>query len=174
MFTSQRFIIFLAGLIVYFLIIVTIPLRIKFIMNRTGKLLVKVQGKSIAMQILVIILSGLLIGLLLFRELGFFTDVVICFVGILGCAMGSEDAALNNKCGLYEKGIIGSGHFLPLSEIYALPALSYSKEEQDVLDPKVLMIMTDKKGVVNFSFSTAEEKREVENGLLALNSGLAR
>lgn len=172
--SNQRIIMVLASAIVYFLILASLPLRIKMIMKKAGKNLVAVQGKNILMQILIIIVSGLLIGMLYIRELGFFADIVICLVGILGCAMGAEEAALNNKCGLYENGIIGNGRFLPLSEIFALPTLTYSKEEQAALDQKVLVVTTDKNGTVNFLYATPEEKDLMEKGLISLNPGLAR
>lgn len=172
--SNQRLFLVIASAVVYFLILFSIPLRIKYIMNRTGKKLVSVEKKNILLQVLIIVFAGLLIGVLLIRELGLMTDIVISLVAILGVAMGSEEVALNDKCGLYEKGIIGNGHFLPLTEIFALPALSYSKEEQEALDPRVLMVTTDKKGTVNFIYSSPEEKDLIEKGLLSLNPGLAR
>lgn len=158
--------------IIYGLILVSVPFRVKYVMKRSGKLIVSTAKKNIMFQIVSVILSGALLGILFFRELGFFSDLIICLVAILGSAMGSEDGALSGKNGLYENGLIGNGHFLPLSEIVALPALSYSKEEQEALNQNVMMVTTESKGTVNYLFDSAEEKKLVENELLKLNPAL--
>ncbi len=171
---TQRMILVVAAAIIYILILASSPFRLKYVLKRAGKLIVAVQKKKIFMQILILIFAALLIFLLFFRELGLFIDVIICLVAILGAAMGSEEMLLNKASGLYENGIIYNGNFLPLKEIYALPTLSYSKEEQESLDPRVLSVTTDKKGTVNYYFASAEEKNSVQNELLKLNPSLVR
>lgn len=171
---TQRFILIAATAIVYLLILATAPLRLKYILKKAGNIIVPAQKKPIFMQVLILIFAALLIFLLFFRELGTAIDLIICLVAILGAAMGSEEAILSKVPGLYKNGIIFNGNFLPLSEIFALPTLSYSKAEQKKLNPCVLTITTDKKGTLNYIFSSEEEKKYIQDGLLQLNPSLKR
>ena len=163
-----------AAVLIYLVIIASIPLRVRFILKKAGKILVPVLEKKVLLQYVTIVISGFLIVILFFRELGFVYDCIICLVSILGCAMSSEEICLNKKCGLYQNGLIANGHFLPLEEIYALPVLSYEKEVQDSMDPRILVITTNRQGTVNYVFSSAEEKLQVQNGILKLKPGLER
>lgn len=163
-----------AGAAVYMLVLASIPLRLKLIMRKAGNLVVPIAKKNIVMQIGIMILSGCLIGILAVRELGLFVDAVILLVGIIGVVMGSQDAFLSGKGGLYENGIIGNGCFVSISEINALPALSYTKEEREALNQTVLMVSTENRGIINFLFDTEEEKKNIENELLKLKPGLKR
>ena len=142
-------------------IVATSPFRIRFILKKAGKRLVSAKMGNALIQVLVLVFSFLILLLMKFRELGAAGDVVLCLVAILGSAIGSEELFMRNVSGLYEKGIIGNGHYLPLSEIFRVPFLTLEKEEQDRLEPTEFRVITVKKGNVTFRFLSTEECRAV-------------
>lgn len=171
---NLRLFIVLLSAFIFLIIIFSIPFRTKYIIKCAGKLILPVYNNHPIIPVFIIILSALLITIIGFKELGFISDTIICLVSILGVAMGSEEVALYNKWGVYTNGLIGNGHFLALKEIYALPYLSYTKEEQEQYNNKVLPITTDKRGTINFIYKTEKECEDVKNALLKLAPDLRR
>ena len=169
-----RLLLICVSFVMYVLMLVSVPLRKKIILKRAGRCILKIRKNRLFMQVVAITFAGLLLALLFIRNLGSAGNVIICLVSILATAMSSEEIALNDVSGLYENGIIADGHFLMLSEIFAIPALSYSKEEQERQNANALVIQTDKRGVVTFAFPTPRERDAVLDGLLKLNPNLAR
>ncbi len=159
--------------VLYLLAFFLVPLKTKFLLKKTGKLVVPTRKKNIFLNILILIFSALLIFMVWLRDLGIFTDGVVCLVSVLGCAMSLNEISLNKFCGLYENGIIGNGRFLPLEKILALPLLKCSKEELENIDSRILVVSTEKNPSEQFIFSTEEEKNSVQNEILKLNPRLA-
>ena len=174
-FNDYRFLLIISALAVFLLLLFSIPFRKKNYSNKAGKNLVKTsENKKYLMNYLSIIFAAFLIAILFFRNLGFVYNLIICLVALLAVYMGTEEIVLNGLSGLYENALIGNGKYLSLSEIFVLPVLSYSKEEQAALDQRILVITTEKKGSVNFIFSSEDEKNFVENQLLKLKPELCR
>lgn len=167
-----RFAVLAVSVFCYFLILVSIPLRIKSILKRAGKCVLRIKGKNFVIQILIIISCGGILALLGFRELGAVGDSIVCLVAILGVAIGSEEAGLFRHCGIYENGIISGGRYLPLSEIYSIPSLNLSEEEQKSNESSALKLITEKKGTVTFVYESPEERREVLEKILELRPEL--
>lgn len=158
-----RFAVLAVSVFCYFLILVSIPLRIKSILKRAGKCVFRIKGKNFVIQILIIISCGGILALLGFRELGAVGDSIVCLVAILGVAIGSEEAGLFSHCGIYENGIISGGRYLPLSEIYSI---------QKSNESSALKLITEKKGTVTFVYESPEERREVLEKILELRPEL--
>lgn len=169
-----QLIITICAICIYSIILLTTPLRGKYIQKKAGKQILAVHKKSIVLPIFIIILSGALILLLCIKKLEPIYTGIICIVAILGAAFGTEEAALHNKCGVYENGLIGEGHFLPLKEIYAVQELSYTEEERQQKDERVIHITTDKHGSISFAYKTPEECKAVIDALLTIAPDIKR
>ncbi|WP_288805948.1 hypothetical protein [uncultured Treponema sp.] len=171
---TLKTVIILCAAFIYIIILLTTPLRRTYILKKAGKQLLAVHNKQLLLPLLIMIFSGALIALLAFKDMSLSATVIICTVAILGAAMGTEETALFNKCGVYENGLIGGGHFLPLKEIYALPVLSYTEEEQQRQNERVLRVTTDKRGTITFVYDTPEECKAVIDTLLSIAPDLKR
>lgn len=170
-FTPRTLLIF-ASFIIYLIILVTIPIRRRYILSKLGKIRVRVLKKNTKMQVLCVLIAGIVILLLLFRDFGIFVNLIICLTAILAAAMSSEDASLSSFAGLYEKGIIGEGHFLLVSEMFSIlePDSFVSQETAS----RTLRIQTVKKGIVTFTFALQEEKKAVFESLLEICPSLKK
>lgn len=167
-------IITICAICIYIVILITTPFRGKYIQKKAGKQILAVHNKPVALPIFIIVLSGALIILLSIKKLEPLYTGIISVVAILGAAFGTEEAALHNKCGVYENGLIGEGHFLPLKEIYAIPELSYTEEERKQKDGRVLHITTDRHGSISFAYKTPEERKAVIDALLTIAPDIKR
>ena len=108
---TLKTVIILCAAFIYIVILLTTPLRRTYILKKAGKQLLAVHNKQLLLPLLIMIFSGALIALLGFKDMSLSATVIICTVAILGAAMGTEETALFNKCGVYENGLIGGGHF---------------------------------------------------------------
>lgn len=156
------------------LILIFVPLKINFILKKAEKKIISVQKKNIFFQILVMIFSALLIFFVLLRDLGILTDIVVCLVAILGWSMSLNEIFMNRFCGLYEKGLVGNGRFLPFEQIIALKTSTNSNDEMENIDPRILILTTEKNSSEQFIFSSEEEKISVQNEILNRNPRLVR
>lgn len=164
-FTSRTLIVF-ACFIVYLAILVTVPIRRCYILSKLGKVRVGVSKKNTRMQVFCVVIAGIVLVLLFFKDFGFFVNLIICLTAILAAAMSSEDASLSSFAGLYEKGIVGDGHFLLIPEMFSIlePDCSVSQEDAS----RILRIQTVKKGIVTFVFILPEEKEAVYESLIEI------
>lgn len=156
-----RFVLAVVSTVLYFLILISIPFRTKFILSKAGKKIVGGKIHGLFLPILIMVCSFLLIFVVYFKELSFIVDLITCLVGLLGAAMGSEEAALSNIGGLYENGLVGTGHYLPLKEIYHIKEFDWSQEDWENSDKRVFHVVTDKKGTVPFVCTSEEECKEM-------------
>ncbi len=157
--------------VIYFLIVFTMPLRVKMILKKAGKPVYLAKGKMLALQIFIIVCSAAIIAILVFRELGLIGDSIACLVAILGVAMGTEELALYRHCGVYENGIINAGHYLALSEIHSIPRLkvSSSSEKDDFTSVRLL---TDKMGSVTLFYANSEDCAAAIDAIVKLKPSL--
>lgn len=156
-------------LVAFFLV----PLKIKFLLKKTGNLVVPAKKKNVFLNILILIFSALLVFFVWLRDLGLFTDAVVCLVAVLGCVMSLNEIFLNKFCGLYEKGLVGNGGFLSLEKITALPLLKCSEDDLKNIDSRILVVSTEKNPSEQFVFSTEEEKNFVQSEILKLKPELS-
>ncbi|MDE5898995.1 MAG: hypothetical protein K2H09_07025 [Treponemataceae bacterium] len=155
-------------------ILATTPLRKRFILRRAGERIFAAKRKRLVLPVLVMACCALLLVLSALRDLGTAANAILCLVAILGTAMSSEDAATHSICGVYRNGLVGGGHFLPISEIYDIPELSYTPEEREKESGTVLHVVTDKRGSVSFVYSSAKERAEALEALLTVAPALRR
>lgn len=151
---------------IYLLLLVFVPLKTNFVLKKAGKKVISVQKKNIFFQMLIMIFSALLIFLILLRDLGILTDIVVCLVALLGCAMSLNEISMNRFCGLYEKGLIGNGHFLSFEQILSV--------QDSELGSRILIVSTEKNSAEQFIFDSEEEKNSVQNEILRRNPRLSR
>lgn len=168
-----RVIFVVSAAVLYLLAFFLVPLKIKFLLKKTGNLVVPAKKKTVFLNILILIFSALLVFFVWLRDLGLFTDAVVCLVAVLGCVMSLNEIFLNKFCGLYEKGLVGNGSFLPLEKITALPLLKCSEDELKNIDPRILVVSTEKNPSEQFVFSTEEEKNLVRSEILKLKPELS-
>lgn len=168
-----RVIFVVSAAVLYLLAFFLVPLKIKFLLKKTGNLVVPAKKKTVFLNILILIFSALLVFFVWLRDLGLFTDAVVCLVAVLGCVMSLNEIFLNKFCGLYEKGLVGNGRFLPLEKITALPLLKCSEDELENIDSRILVVSTEKKSSEQFVFSTEEEKNLVQSEILKLKPELS-
>lgn len=166
--------------VLYFLILVFVLVKTKIMVKSAGKIIISFKKKNILFQILTMIFSALLVFIIGVKSLGVFTDSVVCLVALLGCYMSSNEILANGFCGLYENGLIGNGHFLPFEKILALPLLSASNEggasefsSSPGIDPRILLVKTERNSAEQFIFSSEEEKDFVQKEILKRNPGLS-
>ena len=166
-----RYVVVLIATAFYILILTTIPIRVKYIMRRIGKMIFPTTAKKPFLDIFIIIFAALLITLLFFRNVGLLGTIAICLVAILGTAMGSEELALLKKNGVYKNGIIFGGNHIPLDEIYALQVFYNESEDESANkeNKRVLKILTNKKGTITLIYSSEEECRNVVDTLQKLS-----
>lgn len=171
--------------VLYFLILVFVLVKTKIMVKSAGKIIISFKKKNILFQILTMIFSALLVFIIGVKSLGVFTDSVVCLVALLGCYMSSNEILANGFCGLYENGLIGNGligngHFLPFEKILELPLLSASNEggasefsSSPGIDPRILLVKTERNSAEQFIFSSGEEKDFVQKEILKRNPGLS-
>ena len=159
---------------IYLLLLVFVPLKTNFVLKKAGKKVISVHKNNIFFQILIMIFSAFLIFLILLRDLGILTDIVVCLVALLGCAMSLNEISMNRFCGLYEKGLIGNGRFFPFEKIIALHKSVHSNDEMENIDPRILILATEKNSAEQFIFDSEEEKNSVQNEILRRNPRLSR
>ena len=160
--------------LIYIFIVVSMPLSRKFILKRAGERILAVNKKNIVLPALIMLSCAALMAIIQIKKLSTATDIIVLLIATLGAAMGSSEISLNGSGGVYANGIIGSGHFLPLSEIYALPVYDEFQRNPADFNRKVLKIITDRRGAVPFFYSTPEECKNVIEALIKLSPSLKR
>ncbi len=119
------------------------------------------------------IFSALLIFMVWLRDLGIFTDIIVCLVAVLGCAMSLNEIFMNRFCGLYENGLVGNGRFFPFGQILAVKNLPYSNPEEKDIGSRILILTTEKNHSEQFIFSSEEERKSIQNEILRRNPGIS-
>lgn len=165
---------FVISAVIAIAILCFIPLRTKKILQKVGECVFSTKGRKLFPSVIVIVLSFALMVVLYFRNIGTFFSIVIYGVAILAITMSSSEISLSKYNGIYKNGIIGNGHFLLFSEIYAIPVLGFSKEEQENLLSNSIKFITTKKGNVSFMFADYQEQKEALKTILKLNPSLDR
>ena len=165
---------FVISVVIAAVILCFIPFHRKKILQKVGECVFSTKGRKIFPSAIVIVLSFALMVVLFFRNMGVFVNIVIYAVAILAITMSSSEISLSKYNGIYKNGIIGNGHFLLFSEIYAIPVLGFSKEEQENLLSNSIKIITTKKGNVSFMFADYQEQKEALKFILELNPSLDR
>ncbi len=160
-FNDFRVVFVIFGAAVYLFLLVFVPLKTNFVLKKAGEIVIPIKKKKIFLQILIMIFSALLIFLIWLRDLGIFTDIVVCLVADLGCAMSLNEISMNRFCGLYKNGLVGNGHFLAYEQILSLQDFE--------LDSRVLIVSTENKSAEQFIFSSEEEKKSVQKEILKRN-----
>lgn len=151
--------------VIYLLVLASIPLRAMYIEKKAGKKIIGLKSKSIVLPVLILFFSAMILVIVAAKKMGFGINLIACLVAILGGALGSQEIALRNKCGIYENGLIGTGNFLPVKEIYGIQELGWTEAERDEHDKRVIHIITDKKGTVPYLCDDEEQAKEVIEGL---------
>lgn len=172
-FSDFRVISVVFAFVLYFLNFIFVPLKIKFALKNSGKKIISVKKKKIFLQVLIMIFSALLILMVWLRDLGILTDIIVCLVGVLGCAMSLNEIFMNRFCGLYEKGLVGNGRFLPFEQILSVQTLPYSDSEENGIGSRVLILKTVKNSSEQFIFSSEEERISIQNEILKRNPGIS-
>ena len=149
-------------------ILISIPFRSKYILKKAGKKIISMKDRQFVLSLLIIIFSAALILIVGIKHLAFSINLITCMVALLGGAIGSQELALRNKCGVYENGIIGPSNFLPVKEIYGVSELGWTEEERNEHDRKVIHIVTDKKGTVPFICDSEEQAEEILAGIIKI------
>lgn len=163
----------LGAAVLYAAIIASIPIRRRIILKRAGTAVFSVAKKNPLHLLLILVCCAVLIALLWVKELGLPTDITVLLVALLGAVMGAAELSLNGCAGVYTNSLIGSGHFLPLSEIYALPMLDTLKSEGDAFNHLEMKVITNQRGKVSFHYTSADECRAVLEHLVKLSPSLA-
>ena len=155
----------IAALLIYIFIVASMPLRRKFILKRAGNRILAVNKKNTILPVLIMLSCAALMAIIQIKKLGTTTDIIVILIATLGAAMGSSEISLNGSEGVYTNGLIGSGHFLPLAEIYALPDYEELQKNPTDFNHKILKIVTDRRGAVSCFYSTPGE---FKSGILSL------
>lgn len=154
------------GIAAFLAIMITFPIRSKVIIKKAGDLIIPIKKKSIALPVMIVVFSALLLGILFFKQLSVFVEIITMLVAILGCAIGTQEFALHDKCGLYKNGLVGSSHYLTIKEIYGIEEIGWTQEERDEHSRNVIHIITDKKGMVPFICEDEEQAQQVMQALI--------
>lgn len=157
----------------YFLNFIFVPIKIKVALKNSGKKIISVKKKKIFLQVLIMIFSALLILMVWLRDLGIFTDIIICLVAVLGCAMSLNEIFMNRFCGLYENGLAGNGRFFSFGQILSVKNLSYSDSGEDGISSRILILTTAKNHSEQFIFSSEEERKSIQDEILKRNPGIS-
>lgn len=165
-FNDFRVVSVIFGAAVYLLLLVFVPLKTNFALKKAGKIVIPVGKKKIFIQILIMIFSALLIFFVWLRDLGALTDIVVCLVADLGCAMSMNEISMNRFCGLYENGLVGNGRFLTFGQILSV--------QDSELDSRILIVSTEKNSAEQFIFASEEEKNSIQKEILKRNPKLSR
>lgn len=168
---NNQFVAMCAG-IIFLIVMMTIPLRVKLVLKKAGEIKVRLSKKNVVLQYFVIIVSAVIIGLLYFRNIGLLNSVIVCTVAVLGTVMGTEEIAFCSRSGLYENGIIANGRFLAVDEIYSIAENSSGTGEVRYVN--LISFQTDKNGIVNISFVSEDEKKAVLDELIKIKPSLKR
>lgn len=149
-------------------IVLTFPIRARFIIRKAGDLIVPIKKKTVALPLMIVLFSAFLLVILFFKQLSIFVALITMLVAVLGAAIGTQELALHDKCGLYQNGLVGATHYLPVKEIYGIEELGWSKEEREEHSSNVIHIITDKKGMVPFICEDEEQTKKVLAALVEI------
>ena len=166
---NNQFVAICAG-IIFLIVIVTSPLRVKLVLKKAGEIKIRFTKKNIVLQYFIVVVSAVIIAMLYFRNLGLLNSVIVS--AVLGTVMGTEEIVLNGCSGLYENGIIANGRFLGIQEIYCIADDSSGSSE--IRYTNRISVQTEKRGIVNFSFLTEEERTAVFEELIKIKPSLKK
>ena len=168
---NNQFVAICAG-IIFLIVIVTSPLRVKLVLKKAGVIKIRFTKKKVVLQYFIVVVSAVIIALLYFRNLGLLNSVIVSAVAVLGTVMGTEEIVLNGCSGLYENGIIANGRFLGMQEIYCIA--DDSSASCEIRYTNRISVQTEKRGIVNFSFLTEEERTAVFEELIKIKPSLKK
>lgn len=153
-------------------IILSIPLRKKLGLKKSGENVYKITGPSSFYFIGIYVVSLAVISVLWIRTFGDIMNFILCGCGILACELVTRSFSLKNVYGLYENGIIYDGVFISYDDIMGFPVLILPEDEQKNYDSKTLVIMTKTKGQKSFTFVSDEIYSEVVNKIFEIKPSL--
>lgn len=144
----------------------SIPVRSSHMVKKAGLCIVPVHEKGKRIAVL-FIFCPLLVVLLLIRNLDVYVQIIICGVALLGIEITVREYLSSRFGGVYEKAIIGGGHFIPYNDILSLPVLSLPKSERGKYDICSLYIATKSHGILKIHYADFEMCNTVTKAVLA-------
>ena len=141
--------------------IIMIPYKRNNTVNQAGSLILGFPVNVIKRTVVVEVVAFVLITLVFFIRYEMLITFVLCGCGVLGSWIVMPEAALGSKYGIYEKGIIAVGKFIPYEDIMAFPILSLPKSEQMNHPQNILTIVSRRYGKLELAFESDEVCMEV-------------
>lgn len=167
-----RLIMIVVSYVIFVGMILSMPLRKKIGLKKSGMNVLKITGPSSFYFIGIYIVSLAVISVLWIRSFGDVMNFILCGCGILACELVTRSFSLINAYGLYENGIIYDGVYISYDDIIGFPVLMLSADEQKNYDSKTLVIMTKTKGQKSFTFVSDEIYLEVVNKIFEMQPSL--
>ena len=166
------FILSFVALVAMFLILATLPVRIKKLSKKLGTCLLPLSRKKSMLFIAVLCFAPLMIIFQWFREFQPYIHILLSLTAILAVEIVIKERVYDARSGVYENALIVDGRLLEKSDIVAFPTLEYENnpdaeenpdEYPSLADPaykKALKIVTNKSGVIFVGFETEEERNK--------------
>lgn len=157
----------------YTALLVSWPLRLKKLRRKAGAPVLPLKRKQNALMYAVLVCAPLLIVLQTVRDFGLPVNAVLCGCALFGAEVVIRDRILGGMAGVYEHALVADGRFFLLSDITALPTLSYEDgSEQESLYARSLKVVTRTSGVVFIGFADENERNAAVDVLVKLKPEL--
>ncbi|MBO5237011.1 MAG: hypothetical protein J6B32_07890 [Spirochaetaceae bacterium] len=148
----------------YFLVVISWPFRQKKIEKNLGNKILDISKKTSIITWVAIIIAPLLILLQRFKHFELFVGIILSATSIIAAEIVLKERAFKKIAGVYEKGIVLDGRYIPFIEIISIPSLAY---ESSPGYENVLKLVTEKSGELYIGFSSQEELESVVNAILS-------
>lgn len=163
----------IAALASMFLLLATLPLRIKKLTKKMGTCLLPLSRKKSMLFIAVLCFAPLMIVFQWFRDFQPYIHIILSLTAVLAIEIVIREQVYDARSGVYENALIVDGRLLLKDDIMALPTLEYenypeSFDESEEASPsltdpaykKALKIVTNKSGVIFVGFESEEERNQ--------------
>ena len=150
----------IAALVAYAVLLVTWPNRKKKLMANLGEQVLPLTGVTNRFMVPVLVIAPALILFQWFRNFGLMINAVLCGVALLAAELVIRERVLGAIAGVYKNGLVVDGRQLLFSEIHALPTLSYEDEleDRDEFYRRTLEIVTEQAGTLRVGFASVAER----------------
>ena len=153
--------------VIYAGILISIPFRVKKIVNRIGELKIRLESVSVIRIAVIFIVCAGLLSVVPLRSFPTYIAAIFLGVALLGAYIASNEALSVNRAGIYQNGLIFGTEALLYDKIEALPTLAYEKDsETTMVDYSVLQILKKDGGKAELIFSSPDKREEALSAIL--------
>lgn len=149
--------------LLYILVVVSWPFRKKKTEKELGNKILDTSKKTTFFTWGVIVLAPLLIILQRFKQFDLIVGIILSCTAILAAEVVLRERSYKQIAGVYEKGIIVDGRYIPFAEIITIPSLAY---ETSSGYENTLKLVTEKSGEIYVGFTSKEELDSVTKAIL--------